>query len=29
MILAQADVHGFSIVTPDAAFQKYQAKLIW
>jgi PIN domain nuclease of toxin-antitoxin system len=29
MILAQADIHGFSIVTPDAAFRKYQARLVW
>jgi PIN domain nuclease of toxin-antitoxin system len=29
MLVAQADVHGFQIVTPDAAFQKYRAKLIW
>jgi PIN domain nuclease of toxin-antitoxin system len=29
MLLAQAEVHGFRIVTPDAAFQKYRAELIW
>jgi PIN domain nuclease of toxin-antitoxin system len=29
LLLAQAEVHEFRIVTPDPAFQKYRAKLIW
>jgi PIN domain nuclease of toxin-antitoxin system len=29
MLIAQSQVHGFTIVTPDTAFQNYHAKLMW
>lgn len=28
-LIAQAETHGFAIVTPDTAFKAYRAKLIW
>lgn len=29
MLIAQAEIHGFVIVTPDTAFHGYKTRLIW